>query len=115
MTSAERLRKAEFFCFLRGKVGGNILIRFRNAHGVPVKAEYVSKLKGPPTFYFLVACKAELAARMETTLAEPPPFSLTDVDKWVLSQTDEEFHCHDWEELRTIIGRTSSSGAERRN
>jgi hypothetical protein len=32
------------------------------------------------------------------------PFPLTEVDKWVLSQTDEEFHCHDWEELKTIIG-----------
>ncbi|PBP17189.1 hypothetical protein BUE80_DR012121 [Diplocarpon rosae] len=31
------------------------------------------------------------------------PFPLTDVDKWVLSQTDEEFHLHDWEELKEII------------
>lgn len=103
-----------FFAFLRGKVGGNILIRFRNAHGVPVKAEHVSKLKSLRRFIFC-GLQAEPAARMETALAEPPPFSLTDVDKWVLSQTDEEFHCHDWKELRTIIGRISSSGAERRN
>lgn len=32
------------------------------------------------------------------------PFPLTDVDKWVLSLTDDEFHCHDWEDLRKIIG-----------
>lgn len=31
------------------------------------------------------------------------PFPLTDVDKWVLSQTDEEFKYHDWDELREII------------
>jgi hypothetical protein len=38
-------------------------------------------------------------------LEEEPPFPLTDVDKWVLSQTDEEFHLHNWDELRDIIGR----------
>lgn len=30
---------------------------------------------------------------------------LTDVDRWILSQTDEEFKCHDWDELRQIIGK----------
>ncbi|CZR69274.1 uncharacterized protein PAC_19174 [Phialocephala subalpina] len=34
---------------------------------------------------------------------EEAPFPLTDVDRWVLSQTDEEFHLHDWEELKVII------------
>jgi len=34
---------------------------------------------------------------------EDHPFPLTEVDKWVLSQTDEEFHMHDWEELKEII------------
>jgi len=38
-------------------------------------------------------------------LEKEPPFPLTEVDKWVLSQTDEEFHLHDWDELREIIGR----------
>jgi hypothetical protein len=37
-------------------------------------------------------------------LEEEAPFPLTDVDKWVLSQTDEEFHLHNWDELREIIG-----------
>lgn len=32
------------------------------------------------------------------------PFPLTDVDRWVLSQTDEEFKYHNWDELREIIG-----------
>jgi hypothetical protein len=40
-----------------------------------------------------------------TELEKEPPFPLTEVDKWVLSQTDEEFHLHDWDELRVIIGR----------
>lgn len=35
---------------------------------------------------------------------EPPPFHLTDVDRQVLSQTDEEFIPHDWDNLRDIIG-----------
>ncbi len=39
-----------------------------------------------------------------TELEKEPPFPLTEVDKWVLSQTDEEFHLHDWEELRGILG-----------
>lgn len=34
------------------------------------------------------------------------PFPLTDVDRWVLSQTDEEFKRHDWNELKEIIGMT---------
>ena len=32
------------------------------------------------------------------------PFPLTDVDKWVLSQNDEDFHLHNWNELKEIIG-----------
>lgn len=31
------------------------------------------------------------------------PFPLTETDKFVLSQTDEEYKYHDWEELREII------------
>ncbi|KAK0127337.1 hypothetical protein ONS96_006885 [Cadophora gregata f. sp. sojae] len=37
-------------------------------------------------------------------VGEVHPFPLTEVDKWVLSQTDVEFHLHDWEELKDIIG-----------
>lgn len=40
---------------------------------------------------------------------EDAPFPLTEVDKWVLSQTDEEFKYHDWEELREIIGELGPS------
>lgn len=32
------------------------------------------------------------------------PFPLTDRDLWVLSQTDEEYITHDWEDLKNIIG-----------
>lgn len=33
------------------------------------------------------------------------PFNLTDLDREVLQQTDEEFVCHDWEEMKQIVGR----------
>ncbi|ORY69857.1 uncharacterized protein BCR38DRAFT_454773 [Pseudomassariella vexata] len=45
---------------------------------------------------------------------EESPFPLTEVDKWVLSQTDEEFHCHDWEDMRKIIGENNLSVLKRR-
>jgi len=40
----------------------------------------------------------------EPSGSEESPFPLTAVDKWILSQTDEEFKLHDWEDLRQIIG-----------
>lgn len=43
---------------------------------------------------------------------EEPPFPLTDVDKWVLSQTDEEFKYHNWDELREIIGKSNREQAQ---
>lgn len=36
--------------------------------------------------------------------AEDSPFPLTDLDKWVLGQTDEEFKRHDWQNLKDVIG-----------
>ncbi|RAH59939.1 hypothetical protein BO85DRAFT_367453 [Aspergillus piperis CBS 112811] len=36
---------------------------------------------------------------------EPPAFNLTEVDRQVLAQTDEEFVLHDWEDLKSIIAR----------
>ncbi len=38
---------------------------------------------------------------------EPPPFPLTERDKWLLSISDEEFasHIHTWEGLKKIIGK----------
>jgi hypothetical protein len=41
------------------------------------------------------------------------PFPLTEVDKWVLSQTDEEFKKHNWEELRDIIGQSATGERHR--
>lgn len=32
-------------------------------------------------------------------------FNLTDVDRATLRQTDEQFVPHDWEELKTIVGK----------
>ncbi len=42
------------------------------------------------------------------TAEEESPFPLTDVDRWVLSQTDEEFHLQTWDDLKKIIGMTVS-------
>lgn len=36
--------------------------------------------------------------------AEEPPFPLTDLDRWVLGQTDKEFKRHDWQGFKDIIG-----------
>lgn len=43
----------------------------------------------------------------EDLFAENSPFPLTDLDKWILAQKDEEFKKHDWEGLRKIIGEHS--------
>ncbi|PCD30875.1 hypothetical protein BFJ63_vAg3965 [Fusarium oxysporum f. sp. narcissi] len=45
---------------------------------------------------------------------EEAPFPLTAVDRWVLSQTDEEFHKHDWEELKEIIRTNNLSVLKRK-
>ncbi|KAK4179041.1 hypothetical protein QBC36DRAFT_323502 [Triangularia setosa] len=45
-----------------------------------------------------------IPAMGENTQAQvEAPFPLTEVDKWVLSQTDEEFKYHDWDELCVIL------------
>lgn len=36
---------------------------------------------------------------------DEPPFPLTEIDKWILSQTDEEFKKHDWHDLKNVIGK----------
>lgn len=35
---------------------------------------------------------------------EQPPFHLTDVDRAVLAQTDDQFHLQTWTDLKCIIG-----------
>jgi len=47
-------------------------------------------------------------------LVEESPFPLTDIDKWVLSQTDEEFRLHDWEELKQIIAQNKLETLKRK-
>lgn len=32
------------------------------------------------------------------------PFPLTEVDRWVLAQTDDKFKKHDWADLEHVIG-----------
>lgn len=45
--------------------------------------------------------------QMGENAKDEAPFPLTDVDKWVLSQTDDEFTYHTWDELRQLIRRTT--------
>ncbi|KAL4861523.1 hypothetical protein BDV12DRAFT_64704 [Aspergillus spectabilis] len=42
---------------------------------------------------------------MTVTVEEEPAFNLTEVDRQVLAQTDEEFIYHDWKDLQDIIAR----------
>lgn len=48
----------------------------------------------------------------ENAKDEAAPFPLTDVDKWVLSQTDDEFTYHTWDELRQLIRRTTMTASD---
>lgn len=43
---------------------------------------------------------------MTTTFAVPgiPDFNLTERDKEILSQTDEEYHVQTWDDLKVIVG-----------
>lgn len=36
------------------------------------------------------------------------PFNLTELDREVLAQTDDEFRPHDWEDLKKIVGGLAS-------
>lgn len=41
-------------------------------------------------------------------LLENPPFELSDADREVLSQQDEDFVPHTWDELQQVIGKFDS-------
>ncbi|KAK0718369.1 hypothetical protein B0T26DRAFT_752299 [Lasiosphaeria miniovina] len=49
-----------------------------------------------------------------SAVVEDSPFPLTDVDKWVLSQTDDEYAYHTWEDLRSIIQKNNLSVLKRK-
>ncbi|KAL2261765.1 hypothetical protein VTK26DRAFT_3406 [Humicola hyalothermophila] len=51
---------------------------------------------------------------MGDNVAEEAPFPLTEVDKWVLSQTDEAFSSHTWDDLRNIIQNNNLSVLKRK-
>jgi hypothetical protein len=40
----------------------------------------------------------------DSSNGEEAPFPLTDVDRLVLSQTDEEYTPHTWDGLRELLG-----------
>lgn len=45
---------------------------------------------------------------------EQTPFSLTETDRQVLAQTDDEFVLHDWEDLKNIIARNDLGSLKRK-
>lgn len=48
---------------------------------------------------------SSIPEKVDESPVEPAAsFPLNETDLCVLGQTDEEFHFHDWEELREIIG-----------
>ncbi|AEO68986.1 uncharacterized protein THITE_2118898 [Thermothielavioides terrestris NRRL 8126] len=51
---------------------------------------------------------------MGENATEEAPFPLTEVDKWVLSQTDDEFTYHTWDELRQLIQNNQLSMLKRK-
>ncbi|KAG5950241.1 hypothetical protein E4U53_005340 [Claviceps sorghi] len=53
-----------------------------------------------------------MGERVDAPCAEAS-FPLTDTDKWVLSQTDDEFKKHDWQDLKQIIGNNQLSVLKR--
>ncbi|XXH04789.1 NADH-cytochrome b5 reductase [Hypoxylon texense] len=53
----------------------------------------------------------------DTPVKVPPedaPFPLTEVDKWVLSLTDEEYQYHDWEDMKKVIRENNLSVLKRK-
>ncbi|KAJ1337674.1 DUF3605 domain-containing protein [Microdochium nivale] len=56
---------------------------------------------------------AETAASSAKS-ADDTPFPLTDIDRWVLSLTDEEFPYHDWKDMTDIIRRNDLSILKRK-
>ncbi|KAI0024830.1 hypothetical protein F4780DRAFT_478947 [Xylariomycetidae sp. FL0641] len=48
------------------------------------------------------------------TAPQDAPFPLTDTDRWLLSITDEEFHCHDFSDLKKIIDENNLSVLKRK-
>ncbi|KAG0647651.1 N-acetylglucosamine-induced 1 [Hyphodiscus hymeniophilus] len=47
-------------------------------------------------------------------IVKDAPFPLTDIDKWVLSQNDEDFHLHNWDDLKEIIATNKLETLKRR-
>ncbi|TVY20459.1 N-acetylglucosamine-induced protein 1 [Lachnellula arida] len=50
-----------------------------------------------------MATQEELEQQDMETLDEQPPFALTEMDKWLLSISDDEFTPHSWDNLKHII------------
>lgn len=78
-----------------------------SVHGTPLPIGFAF----PDRLYFLTrysTCNRLLETARDyntnMTISQPPPFHLTELDRHVLSLTDEQFKPHDWEDLKSIIG-----------
>ncbi|KAK7970278.1 hypothetical protein PG996_001288 [Apiospora saccharicola] len=51
---------------------------------------------------------------MGTVPVQDAPFPLTEVDRWILSLTDEQYTYHDWEDMKKVIGENNLSVLKRK-
>lgn len=61
-----------------------------------------------PRVFFSPSITMGEAFTTDTPPTEEAPFPLTELDRWILQQTDEEFKKHSWDELKKVIGKYSS-------
>jgi hypothetical protein len=60
-------------------------------------------LRGPHHHHHQRTTVSGKDIQMGENTTQEAPFPLTEVDKWVLSQTDDEFTYHTWDELRNLL------------
>jgi hypothetical protein len=81
----------------------NLIVRFR-------RCERERSGTGWPRSFEEACCRlteALLEAVMTIGQQDAPlPFNLTDLDRQILAQTDDEFQPHSWDELKQIIGKS---------
>jgi hypothetical protein len=88
------------------------LYQNRQRFRVPLEASRHLSTRRPGVLNgFVLALTREPTIEMESVEQDTAqPFALTDVDRQILGQTNEEFKAHTWEELRHIIGEWELGG-----
>lgn len=72
---------------------------------VIVNLAIITALSKQSAYYFCQENMVEDVKPDSSIEEEFKLFNLTDVDRATLRQTDEQFVPHDWEELKTIVGK----------